>query len=238
MRQLSNFAKANPVKARIVITISHILLVLNAILLGVTSYLFDIGFASWLLIPLSAIIMMLIFFYPDKKHQHSRFKYSYTKQKIADFLLALTYFFVLAIGINQLLAAPVKPLTSSSGKAVLIVHKVSPPADSYHPKSEHRKTYREWKKNLKSKIRAFKKDLKKQLKKSNRTWLKVLLILLTVVLAIGLAYSVAALGCGLACSGYEALAVLVLIVGGASIIFGSVVAIRAILRKVGTRGKP
>ena len=84
--------------------------------------------------------------------------------------------------------------------------------------------WKERKKLMKEQVRRIKKD------NSISEGAKVALIILTVLVALGLAILVAALSCSISCSGSEALAVIVGIVGYAAIIFLTVVIIRSIVR--------
>ena len=56
------------------------------------------------------------------------------------------------------------------------------------------------------------------------------LIILAIIGALGLLYLLAALSCGIACNGAEGLAIAVLILGTAGIIWGLIAVIRAIKR--------
>ena len=62
-------------------------------------------------------------------------------------------------------------------------------------------------------------------------WAKIVLIFLAVVVAAGLLYVLAALACTISCSGAEALAVIVALVGTFGIVFGAIRLIQAILGK-------
>lgn len=88
----------------------------------------------------------------------------------------------------------------------------------------------------KSKIKAQKKSLKqwvKQLRKKYReagNGTKIALTILAVILAIFLIFGLAALACTIACSGSEAIAYILFLLGTAGIIFGLVKVINSIHR--------
>jgi len=85
---LQIFAKNNPVKARLIIILAHLTLPFVAIYFG--GLLYDIGWVlPTVLIPILTVIFFFAFyFYPNKKHKNSFFKYSYYRQKSLDFTLS------------------------------------------------------------------------------------------------------------------------------------------------------
>jgi len=60
---------------------------------------------------------------------------------------------------------------------------------------------------------------------------KIALIILTILVAAGLIYVFLALGCAIACSGSEALAIVVVLLGSAATIFGAIKLIQYISGK-------
>ena len=64
-----------------------------------------------------------------------------------------------------------------------------------------------------------------------KTGWKIALLILTILVAAGLIYLFLVLGCSIACSGSEALAWVVIILGPAAVIFGAIKLIRHISGK-------
>ena len=236
MKKYSRWAKHHPKSARIIIAVSHVLAVLNAFVLGLFLYFNNWGEARWLLILLANLFFLAYIFYPQKNQQTQSSRSSfYVRQKIHDFTLVVSYSFVLVLGVNNFLTPSTHEYTSAHpAKAQFTANYIS--AD--HSKANRKKLRSAAKtqiKQVKKQIRYEFQELKKEYKKQtgDKVGLKVLLIFLTVVVALALGALVAALACDLSCSGQEGLATVVLILGWGGIIWGGIIAVKNILRKIG-----
>ena len=103
MKRLSIWAKNKPKTARIVIGLSHTFIVLNAICLGVLLFLFDFGEFKWTSIIIANLFFIAYLFYPEKEERNNRFKASYTRRKMHDFFLVISYATIIVFGINNFL---------------------------------------------------------------------------------------------------------------------------------------
>lgn len=233
MKNLSRWAKNNPAYARIIIALAHVLVVFNALLMGLLFYTMEIGVYSGALILFANLFLLTYFFYPKKKEIGWFFKNAYARQKSHDFFLIVFYSAVLAFGGNNFLAADtISPMQASEGRAELM---------SYRPYSEkvisHKQTRKEriksFRKQIKHELRTLKKEFKQQDNSGKKTGLKILLIVLTVVVALGLGTLIAGLACSASCSGQEGLAAVILLLGWTGIVWLSVIAIKNIVRKIG-----
>lgn len=238
MKKLSRWAKDHPKSARIIIAISHVLAVLNAVVLGVFLYFNNWGEAKWPLLFLGNLFFLAYIFYP-KKHRRKQSSRSafYVRQKIHDFILVVSYSFVLVLGVNNFFTISADQFAfTQQGKAVFIANRIN--AD--HSRVERKKLRSVAKtqvKQLKKQIRYEFQELKKEYKKQTgeKVGLKILLIFLTVVVALALGALVAALACELSCSGQEGLALVVIILGWGGIVWGGIIAVKNILNRVGKK---
>lgn len=240
MRKLSVWAKHNPRKARIIIIVSHILLIGLAWFAGS-----ELSFISKKPPEFIVYLFVLMFFiaaiaYPFKKNKSEREKGSfYIKQKTCDFSLAASLFgMVLCLSANDKNVLPF--YTSSQASVVSIsVKKENPTAAEILASLK----YRDKSTLTRSEKRILKQEFNKQLKKYTIAKLSgnkeaagnAGLIILSIIVALGLLYLVAALACSLSCNGSDAAAAAVLVLGIAGIVIGFIAVIRAIKR--GPRNK-
>ena len=167
---------------------------------------------------LAFITVALVAFYSSRKSNTGR--YSYTRRKITDALLAFTTFcFALLTG-NHF---------NSSFQNIAPVHASEQITTSLIKPKPGKEKKKSFKKIL--------KDLKKKYKQSSEAG-KVLLIILTILVALGAVYLLAALSCSIACGGAEALAYVVFLLGLGGIIFGVVKIIQSIVRKRRKKADP
>ncbi|KAA3631335.1 MAG: hypothetical protein DWQ02_16565 [Bacteroidetes bacterium] len=236
MKKLSLWAKNNPVKSRIVIGLAHVFGGINAIFLGLVLYITEFGYSPWLMFSIANLFFLAFFFYPQRRFSKGWFKYSYFRQKLHDFTLVVSGILAFALMCNNFLSLSSPTVPIENGEAKLIVHK-----DNSLPEA---KTKKGFKSELKAESRQLRKNIKKELKELKRAWkaqkqngnagfVKALLIMLTIGVAVTLGMLVAALACNLSCSGYEALALIVLILGWGGIVWLGIIAIKNILQKVG-----
>ncbi len=223
MKKISLWASQHIFLSRFFIITSHLLLTLLAFIIADILPALHISYKGKYFYSIVIIIAALL--YPDKK-ERQRYKNFYQRQKILDFVLVFFGFLLmisLFTGFQQ---------KSASGNITTLVFAnvtVRPAAENTNIKKQKaakqisKKSFR---KALKNQIAKFRKEYKETSKAG-----KILLIILLVFVASGLAAGVAAWSCSLSCSGSEALSIVVLIFGMGGIIFGSIKAIQAILRK-------
>src|SRR5687768_5763666 len=101
MKKISFWSKNNPVKARIIIGISHLLIIMIAIFLGINSYVEDVRFSKTGLLLLATVFMVAYLLYPRKGIKEGLFKYSYRRRVKHDIVMLISFTFVLVIGVNQ-----------------------------------------------------------------------------------------------------------------------------------------
>lgn len=225
MKTLAFWGRNNKNSARLIIIFSYVLLNLIALFLGDLFYSLNIAFTPIFCVFAVALTLIGYMIYPSKVRKHE-YKNFFIRQKSADLLLVTsTFLFVVYFGnslntTNHSFRNPVQAIsfiTESNSSA-------------FNHSSVEKKTLS--KKDFRKKIRAELKSLRKAYKDSTKGQ-KTLYIALAVLAALVLGYGVAALACHISCSGSEALAIVVGIVGIAGIVFGLVKVIQRI-----TRGKP
>lgn len=238
MKNLSLWANNNPIKSRAIITLGHLLIIPNALLLGFLTYAYDFEISRWVIVIFANVFFIAYFLYPNKQQGKGLFKYSYVKQKSLDFLLVTSYSLVIAAGLNHFSFSSDHRIELEEPKALLMVEKINPEVEinkSRTWKSDLKKSVKQMRKKIKRELKELKKELKKKEGDEGKGLMKFLLILLTFGVAIGLGILIAGLACNISCSGQEGLAWVVLILGWTAIIWLSVIAIKNIDRKVGKK---
>jgi hypothetical protein len=243
MRKLSYWAKINPWKSRVLIILSHILLIFLGWYTG--EGLAGLGIqmpAYWLYLFLVIFIIAAIT-YPLKKNKvFTGRRLFYLQQKTRDFLLAAATFCMIVSLTNEkentfYVSQPAFAIPAASA----LVIKEKPTATEilaslkYRDKStltrmEKRVLKQEFKKQLKNYVVAKIKGNKKESGNAG-------LIILAIIGAIGLLSLVAALSCNLSCNGSDGAALAVLILGTAGIIWGLLAVIKAVKRGSGEKKK-
>lgn len=229
MRKLSFWAKHHIVYARIIIVISHCLLIGIGYFLGKLALERNVALSPLLIYLLIGVFFLAAATYPSK---HTN---TYRRRKLYDLIVASCGFGLVILGAYQL-NAPVSNYQSANATSV-----VKPSPYKY---AEAQKLLEQFKTGEKTKFsskekRIIKKEFNYQLlqyAKAKVTRNKIdgeqtVLIILACIAAVGLLYLLAALACTLSCNGSDAAAVIVGILGTAAIIWGLVAAIRAITRK-------
>lgn len=152
----------------------------------------------------------------------------YIRQKLCDFIIPLSAVIVFITWVNN--AGNTTTTTSYAANSNSIVIKPTAQQILNSGKTKQLLTRQE--------KRILKKEFYKQLKvyagavltgdkeKSGQAWK----IILAIIGLLGLLYVVAALSCGIACSGSDAMAILVLVLGVAGVIWGFVAVLKAIKR--------
>lgn len=230
MRILSLWAKGHILHARIIIILSHCLLILIACFLG--EKLSQKGLA---LSPLWIYLLIAVYFtacalYPSQRHRDN-----FSKRKLADLVVA-TSGFLLVLCMSCQLNQPV-PL-SQTAMANL------PSAPPYYRYPEAQRLLDQFRSgerthfNRKEK-RIIKKEFNYQLLRYAKAKLTgdkegsndALAILMVCIVAAGLLVLLGGLACSLSCNGSEAAAVVVGVFGTVAIVAGAVILIRHISKK-------
>jgi hypothetical protein len=237
MRKLSLWGRNNPIKARLIIIISHIILFILAWFTGNELLSIGINLPGYLKYLIVFVSLLAFITYPSAKRK-SEYKIVsyYTRQKTCDFLFALTFFgLIVCLTVSDENISTFFPDISASTSSSVEKNKTKPTAAEILTSLEHRD-----KSTLtRSEKRILKKDFKKQIgiyvktkitgekEKSDQT----LLIILAIIAALGIFLVVAALACSLGCNGSGTGAIAVAVLGTAAVVFGLIVVIRAIERK-------
>lgn len=227
MINLSIFAKNNPVKARFIIVLAHIMLPILAIYFG--GFLYDVDWVlPTVLIPILIVIFFFAYyFYPNKKRPNNFFKHTYWRQKSLDFTFVMISFFLISTSVNDLLINSPENHISAAKPTFIVMKSHNAPAKE-HIFTKSFKKIKEVRKNIRKEIRAWKKQ---QTPKDKGLIAKqFFLIILTLLIAVGLGILILVLGCDLSCSGHETLAAVVYVGGFTGILVGVFFAIRAIIR--------
>lgn len=239
MKNISRWAQANPILSRMLIALSHVLVVGNSILLGSMLFALSWDVPQWSIVILANLFFILYISYPQKGVKIFWIRYSYGRQKIYDFSLVVVYSAVIACGANTIFTYTYQASYSATSSISTFI--------SYRPKPSEEITNQQklnTKQSIRTKIKNTAKNIAKNLKnpaeKSGSDAAKILLFLLSVVVTFLLGYGIAALACNIACSGAEGLAWVVLLVGWTGIIWLEIIVIRAIgkLRSKKKTAKP
>jgi len=233
MRKISRWARTHAVSARIIIIVSHFLLVAIAFTLSEQAIPQSIRFSQcWFYIFIVGSLVAALY-YP-RGNAGNKSKWNYAKRKTFDLLVVLFGFclyFLVASELNQ-------PTTGSWSASALTIEK----SPYKNPEAERLlKSFREGQRHTftKQEKRILRQEFNYQLEqyvKAKITGDKAkqdttLPIILCCVAAVGLLFLVASLACSLDCGGSATGALLVGVLGTAAVIFGLVMAIKAINRK-------
>ncbi len=215
MKQLSYWAKVNPQRARFLIVLIYILINIIGLITGALLWASGIQLEEPFMFFLALTVVSLYIIYPKKA--------AYCKRKIFHGLMAVCTFLIITVFGNQLHNPNPQLFFVNTTQAV--THSTNGEQQNIHETTNIKKEKRLQKKEARSlwKKLAAKDDRSKAA--------KIFLIVLTVIIALGLLYLLAALSCTIACSGAEALAVLVAVAGTFGIVFGAVRIIQHILGK-------
>lgn len=231
MKTLSRWGARHPKTTRWIIAIAHLLVFFNAVFAGVLLYFYDWGIFRWSLMMATTLFFIFYLFYPDKK-KRAAYRNFYVRQKIHDFSVVFCYAAVITLGVNNFLVRNDIANTPRQPAAQFIVLDAKPDskvAKQLRLKSFVKTTFKKGKKALRKQMRNLKKEFKQQ-NRSTSSAGKAGLVILVILVALALFYLIAVLSCNLSCSGQEGLAGVVLIGGLIAIIFGMVVAFKAIKR--------
>lgn len=218
MKRVSFWALHHKVAARSIIVLIYFFLNLLGLFFG--DILSSLNIVLSPAFYLFAILLTLggILFYPSKKRKHF-YKNFYSRQKFADgLLITATFLFITYSGNSFNYTKTINPVNPAL--AISIVE--SPVSSSIVKKNAHLS-----KKENRKHVRSFIKEIRKKYKATSHSG-KTVLIILVVLGAVFLSFLILALACNIACSGSEALAYIVGVVGIAAVIFGAIKLIQSI----------
>ncbi len=220
MKQVSFWSSRHVAAARLLIILIYILLNILGLYTG-----FLLGDTGVLLQPLflnSILIAVIILFVGYRKHA------SFYKRKLFEAAMGVCTFCIICFYGNQLHNTNIYLPFSNTTQAVSIIEKQSGSVETVKIKTN---------KETRQAKKEFRKQLKKAFANDNgmKGWVKILLIVLSVLVAAILLYFLAYIVCSLSCSGAEAAAWIVGILGLAGIVTGLFFLIRGI---IGRKKKP
>lgn len=224
MKKLSFWAKNNRKKAIIIIVFSHFFLAGIAIVGGLWAFANDYFISHKMMMFLTIVFGLSIFFYPIKGQQRGWLKYSYLRQKSMDFCMTFSYLLLILSFTNQKAFELVENLNYMTASAQFIVHKVKPNHSA--SKKTLRQQLKKARKVLKAKLKVLKKTVQTSKDNSVEKGALTLLIILAACLFL---YFIVVFSCNLMCNGQAQAAFTVLIGGSALVIALAVLAIRRLL---------
>jgi hypothetical protein len=233
MYTISLWASRHLWYARILIVVGFLLLTELALFIGSTLQLLQVSLPMSFFYAAIAVFLAVFLLYPYKKYGHW-FANSYRYQKTCDSVLLVTTFVLLTYVGNR----PEAVLQLTTAQATAAVPNTIP---AVHPTikngAERMQSVLQKvsKKALKQGLYKKVKQLRKAYKKTSNGG-KIGLIVLTVVIAFLLLSAIAALSCSISCSGAEGLAIAILLVGSALVVFFFVRMVRRIIK--GPKKKP
>jgi hypothetical protein len=232
MRNLSIWAFRHAIAARLVIIFSQLMLAILAVLLANQLAILDIHFPLWWMY-LGFALFFISWFAYSRIRRGSAWRFA--KQKTLDFLLAALGFFLVTLLADQLN----QPYYSSSAINAATFVK-DPPA---YKNPEAQKLLDAFKSGEKTKFsarekRIIRQEFKYQLKKFALNKMagdtadakQIALIILTCIAAVGLLWLIGSLACEVSCSGSDAGAVVIVVIGTAAVVWGTIAIIKAINR--------
>ena len=230
MKKLATWGTKNPIKTRIIITLCHITLISLSILLGIGLYLEDILVAKGLLLFLVIVFSVAYLLYPKRGIKEGWFKYSWSRRVKHDVVMVLTYSCILTISVNQFAFRPMTAERAPVQVSLMVAKPGITPVifSKKEIKKGNKSLIRKYTTEIKQQLKSLKAERKEQ--KGHQVPLKILLVLLVIAVAAVCFAGIGSLSCELSCAGQEGAAIIVAVVGTASIIILSVIAIRAIVR--------
>ena len=230
MKKLSYWSKRNPVTARIIIVISHVMLIIIGISFGIYSYLEEFHISMGFINLMVSAFFIAFLLYPIRGHKEGMYKYSYTRRVRHDFMLVMSSTCVLVAGVNNFAFQPLQSLPNQVPVQLMIttgiIEEVAPIKRGFVKSAFNQ--IKEYRTELKQQLKSMKAE--RRMNEGNKSGAKAVLILLTLVFAVGLFIGVASLSCNLSCSGHEGLATVVLLGGTIGILAGTIFAFTRILR--------
>lgn len=224
MKRLSLWGYENPNKTIAIIAILQTVLSAIAIYMGVWLFAQDVLVPTWVYyIGLSLFFLGLIL-YPIRRAAHPFWKMSYKRQKTMDAVLLVSYMFTaVAVANNDAHLAWRTPDAAPSATPVAV-------------KWENTEEAKWYKKDFRKKVKQrFKAYVKAQKENGASDGLKFFGIFLLTLLLMAV---ITVLACSIACSGAEAIGLVVLIGGWALAIYLAVVLVRKVKGKRKAKYEP
>jgi len=237
MKKISLWARTHKWPTRFIIVAIHAILIIIAFNTGILFNELNVYVPATTFFVFTGIFLAAVFSYPSrsKKNRASSAAAFYFRQKSCDFIMAASSFCIIVYFGNheknifqsnsEIQAAVTRPVSLPGDSAMKTYKSIA--AFKASLKDEHGKnlSWKEKKKLLTQQVKAIKKA------KDISPGGKVALIILSVIVALGLIALLAALSCSIACGGADALAIIVMALGTAGIIFLLVRVIRNITGK-------
>lgn len=233
MKKISLFGKRNHVLTQVIITVLSILLGFVSANIGTILYSFDVVMPSYLMMLSVFVFLTAAFFYPIKNSRYRLFSHNYLRQKKHDFVLVLTGVLMWTCVGNYLPSYYQHESLTTIKQTSPYIHYASArqpqtgtPHKTFINNILAKKLFAPFK-NFNQKEVQFFSDKTKGITDTG----KVIWIILIITLALGLIFLLAALSCGIACSGNNAAGAIVLVLGLIAIVAGTILGIRAIVRR-------
>jgi len=243
MKQLSYWAKRHPLQARVVIAVAHIFAMTLAFISGIWLYAcYDIAWPVWVFPIVLAFTAWVRSAYPARRPQSATLAaadrhYWRTRRTIAG-ATACAWLLILVLGNHaaQQSEQPDEAQRAISARSIPTAYSQMPLLMTESSKPAQVKTTFKWLKTkqktlLKKQVRFIRRHTTRGGEGSMDPVAQVLLTLLVFMVAAFLEVLVLILACNLSCSGQEAAALLVGLLGTGLIVWGMVAAIIAIWRK-------
>ena len=224
MKNLSTWASKNRTKSILLLIFLHILLGYFYFYTGVFFYLEGIKTPK-ILVPIASSLFILAWlFYPIKEAQQGIYKNTFFKRKFwqSIALISAAIFFIHA-GNHLSRAAMANEVVTYHAESVVLDSKELHRNNKRQARSLKRSLRKKFRQRLRSKIKQL-----FQFRKRSEQGRKILYFVLIILGAIFLTFLLIGLSCTIACSGNEALSIIVLLGGFFLILWGLV----AIYRKM------
>lgn len=225
MLRLTLWAQARPTKARFLLIILHILLVMVAIRLGLALDLAGVSISVIGPLLAAAVILLGFMAYPYGKPIA---RATWRRRKTAEATILTGAVVAIALLAVQLVSAPIAAIPTTTTAPSAHFTSLTHPDATLDAATVERKgrDKRLWRRAMRAKVKDY---LRGQQRKIDN-WGAAALITLSVLLAVFLEMLILALACSISCNGAEGLAVVVGVLGTAGVIILAVVGIGAILR--------
>ena len=235
MIKISLWASRHIWTTRFIILIIYILLNGLALLLGDVLNASGIQLNSAFLLICVLLTLTGVFIYPTHNKKFSS-KPLYRLHKTADIILGTATFLFVVFAGNQFSTTRIVNNNVNAAGIVTIVPVNTSTYSEPEPKASEKilpapeknkkLSFKQWKKQMRESIKEIRK-----LYRDENNGKRVALMTVSIVVAVILILALAALSCEIACSGAEALAAVLFIVGTTGIVFGLVRIIKSINKK-------
>ncbi|HEX2534299.1 MAG TPA: hypothetical protein VHK69_11210 [Chitinophagaceae bacterium] len=226
MKAISFWARGHVWTARLLIVFSFLFLNAWGWMAGALLAEDGVRLGGYFLYGFLGLLLAAMVYYPDHRRKE-RYRHFFRRQKATDFLLVIVAFFLTVYAGNRPESVRLHRLLGTETQASVTA---TEPGTDIRPKKAKRLHRRALRQKLYEQWHTYRK-----LYRESSPAGKAALIFLTVIVAGLLAYLVAALSCSISCSGNDALAVVVLLLGAGAIIFFTVRVIRRIARGPGRK---